>query len=224
MSSDVMVEMSTDTPFVRPKLRGHLHTWTALFAVPAGVLLVLAANRAAARVGASIYAASVLALFATSASYHRLAHSVRARQVMRRLDHSMIFVLIAGTYTPVCLLALPLAWGIPILSIVWAGALLGIVLKTTAFDRFRALHHSLYPILGWVAIGALPILYQRLSTVQFAFLIAGGVIYTVGIPVLIRKRPDPWPTTFGYHEVWHAFTVAAAACHFVVVGMLVSAA
>ena len=223
MSNDVVVEMPIGTN-TRPKLRGHLHTWTALLAVPAGVLLILAANRGAARVGASIYAASVLALFATSAGYHRLAHSVRARLVMRRLDHSMIFVLIAGTYTPVCLLALPLAWGIPILSVVWTGALLGIVLKTAAFDRFRVLHHSLYPILGWTAIAALPILFQRLTTTQFVFLIAGGVVYTVGIPVLVRKRPDPWPATFGYHEVWHTFTVAAAACHFVVVGMLVSAA
>ena len=222
--SDVTAEVSTDNTFVRPKLRGHLHTWTAALAIPAGVLLILTANRAAARVGASIYAASVLALFATSASYHRLARSVRSRQVLRRLDHSMIFVLIAGTYTPVCLLALPLEWGIPILSVVWTGALLGIVLKTAAFDRFRLLHHSLYPILGWVAIAALPVLFQRLSTVQFVFLLAGGVIYTVGIPILVRKRPDPWPTTFGYHEVWHAFTCAAAGCHFVLVGMLVAAA
>ena len=222
MSSNLAVETSPGVTVARPRLRGHLHTWSAVLAFPAGVLLILVANGAAARVGASVYAASVLALFATSASYHRLARSVRSRHLLRRLDHSMIFVLIAGTYTPVCLLALPLAWGVPILSVVWTGALLGIVLKAAAFDRLRLLHHSLYPVLGWTAIAALPVLFQRLTGVQFGFLLAGGVIYTVGIPVLVRKRPDPWPATFGYHEVWHAFTVAAAGCHFVVVGLLVS--
>ena len=208
----------------RPKFRGHLHTWTAAMAIPASIFLILAARPAAARVGASIYAASVLALFGTSAAYHRLTHTVRSRQIMRRLDHSMIFVLIAGTYTPICLLALPLAWGIPVLSVVWAGAALGVVLKTAAFDRFLILRHALYPILGWTAIVAMPVLYQRLTTTQFVFMIAGGLMYTTGIPVLLRKRPDPWPMTFGYHEVWHVFTVVAGVCHFVLIGLLVASA
>jgi hemolysin III len=207
-----------------PRLRGHLHTWAAAIAVPAGALLIVTADRSSARVGAAIYAASLLALFATSASYHRLARSTRARRLMRRLDHSMIFVLIAGTYTPVCLLALPRRWGIPILSVVWTGALVGVVLKTAAFDRYRRLQYALYPVLGWTAIAARPVLFRQLTRTQFAFLLAGGVIYTVGIPVLLRRRPNPWPATFGYHELWHAFTVAAAACHFVVVGMLVAEA
>jgi hemolysin III len=222
MNGEVMVEVPTVAAIESPRLRGHLHTWTAALAIPAGVLLIVAAQSATARVTATIYATSVLALFGTSASYHRLARSNRSRQRLRRLDHSMIFVLIAGTYTPVCLLALPRAWGIPILSVVWAGALLGIVLKTAAFDRFVVLRHALYPILGWTAIVALPVLFQRLSLVQFAFLLAGGVIYTLGVPVLVRRRPDPWPATFGYHEIWHAFTVAGAGCHFVLVGLLVA--
>jgi hemolysin III len=208
----------------RPRFRGYLHTWTAAVAVPASVMLVIAARPAAARVGASIYGASVLALFGTSAAYHRLTKTVRSRQIMRRLDHSMIFVLIAGTYTPICLLALPPAWGIPVLSVVWSGAILGVVLKTTAFDRFLILRHALYPILGWTAIVALPVLYHRLSGTQFAFLIAGGLMYTSGIPVLLRRRPDPWPMTFGYHEVWHVFTVIAGICHFVLIGLLVASA
>jgi hemolysin III len=134
----------------------------------------------------------------------------------------MIFVLIAGTYTPICLLALPLAWGIPVLSVVWSGAIFGIVLKAAAFHRFPVMRHALYPILGWTAIVAMPVLYQRLSTAQFVFLITGGLMYTIGIPILLRKRPDPWPMTFGYHEVWHAFTVVAGVCHFVLVGLLVA--
>ena len=215
---------SFSSVLARPKFRGYLHTWTAALAVPASVLLIAAARPGAARVGASIYAVSVLALFGTSAAYHRLAHSVRSRHIMRRLDHAMIFVLIAGTYTPVCLLALPRVWGVPVLSAVWAGAAVGVILKTVAFDRFLVLRHALYPVVGWTAVVAMPVLYDRMTTTQFAFLMAGGLMYTTGIPVLLRKRPDPWPMTFGYHEVWHVFTVVAGVCHFVLVGLLVTSA
>jgi hemolysin III len=136
----------------------------------------------------------------------------------------MIFVLIAGTYTPVCVLALPAAWAIPVLAIVWSGALLGVVLKTTAFERFPILRHALYPILGWTAIVALPVFLKHLSTTQFMFMLAGGVIYTVGLAVFLRQRPDPWPATFGFHEIWHVCTVLAAACHFILIALLVSSA
>ncbi len=207
---------------IRPRLRGHLHTWTALFAVPAGVLLILSASHAAARVGASIYAGSVVALFGTSAAYHRLARSPRACQIMRRLDHSMIFVLIAGTYTPVCLLVLPPAWGIPLLSFVGTLAVAGIVLKTVAFDRLPRLRYMLYPLIGWAAVAALPPIFDRMTLLQFALLIAGGLAYTAGLPVLVRRRPNPWPNVFGYHEIWHAFTVVATVCHFALVGLIVA--
>jgi hemolysin III len=142
---------------------------------------------------------------------------------MQRMDHSMIFILIAGTYTPVCLLALPPSWGTPMLVVVWVGAAVGIVLKVVAFDRMPVLHHALYPLLGWAAVVTLPILFYRLSTTQLVCLLMGGIVYTLGVPVLIRRRPDPWPTIFGYHEVWHVFTVVASAFHFALVGMLVTA-
>ena len=206
----------------RPRYRGHLHTWTALAAIPAGIFLVIAAQRAVGKVSAVVYGVSVLALFGTSAAYHRLARSVQARLVMQRLDHSMIFVLIAGTYTPLCLVALPATWGIPILCVVWVGAVAGVVLKVAAFDRFRVANYALYPVLGWVAVVALPVLYDRLTTTQLALMLAGGVAYTLGIPVLVRTRPNPWPGTFGYHEVWHTITVVAGVCHFTLVGMLVT--
>jgi hemolysin III len=208
----------------RPKFRGYLHTWTAALAIPASVSLIAAARPGAPRVGASIYAVCVLALFGTSAAYHRLTHTVRSRQIMRRVDHSMIFVLIAGTYTPVCVLALPRAWGVPLLSAVWAGAFVGVILKTASFDRFLVLRHAMYPVLGWTAIIALPVLYDRMTATQFVLLMAGGLMYTTGIPVLLCKRPDPWPMTFGYHEIWHVFTVIAGVCHFVLVGLLVTSA
>lgn len=205
----------------RPTWRGRLHAYTFFAAIPAGVLLILDADHAAARATASIYAATVLALFGTSAAYHRLARSVRARRVMRRLDHAMIYLLIAGTYTPICLVALPLAWGIPVLSVVWTGALIGFVLKLTAFNHMKWLGYALYPILGWAAVVAMPVMATHMSGTELALIIAGGVVYSFGLPVLLTRRPDPWPRTFGYHEVWHTCTVVAGACHFAAIGLLV---
>lgn len=200
-----------------------MHAYAFAVAVPAGALLVLSASGTAATVAAIIYAASVLALFGMSAAYHRLAHSVKARAVMRRLDHSMIYVLIAGTYTPVCLLALPAAWGVPVLAVVWTGAIAGILVKTIAFDRhrWRIAGNALYLVLGWTALAAVPAMVHSLTSAQLALIGAGGLLYTIGFPVLFLQRPNPWPRTFGYHEVWHTLTVAAGICHFAAVALLV---
>jgi hemolysin III len=205
-----------------PRWRGRAHAITFFVAVPAGLALILAANGTAARVAASIYAATLLAVFGTSAAYHRLARTPRARAVMQRLDHSMIYLLIAGTYVPVCLLAMPPAWGIPMLTIVGIGALVGMILKLVAFHRVRWLGFALYPVLGWAAIAAAPVLVHHLAPLQLALIAAGGVAYTIGFPVLLTRWPDPWPKVFGYHEVWHAFTIVAAAFHFFAVATLVS--
>jgi hemolysin III len=199
-----------------------MHAWTFVLAVPAGALLILASEQARARVAASIYAATLLLVFGTSAAYHRLTSTGRARQIMQRLDHAMIYLLIAGTYTPVCLVVLPQTWGIPLLSAVGACAVTGIVLKLTAFDRVRAVSFALYPLMGWAAVAVGPVLLDRLTMGQFALILGGGIAYTVGFPVLIRRRPDPWPRTFGYHEVWHLFTVVAAGLHFAAVSTVVA--
>jgi hemolysin III len=199
-----------------------MHVVMFFLAIPGGILLIVVARSAEARVGAAIYMASLLLGFGTSAGYHRLARSDRSREVMQRLDHSMIFVLIAGSYTPICLLGLPPAWGIPILCAAWAGALLGIVLKQMAFERLKVLEYALYPILGWIVVVAMPALFDGLTSTELSLLFAGGLLYTVGIPVLVREKPDPWPRTFGYHEIWHTFTVAAAACHFATITLLVA--
>ncbi|MDZ7679810.1 MAG: hemolysin III family protein [Acidimicrobiales bacterium] len=204
-----------------PLWRGRAHAITFFAAIPAGLILVVLADGATARVAAAIYAATLLAGFGTSAAYHRLARTPRARQVMQRLDHSMIFLLITGTYVPICLLALPPEWGIPMLSVVGVVALVGIVLKLVAFHRIRWLGFALYPILGWSALAAAPVLVHHLSPIQLALIVAGGVMYTIGFPVLITKWPDPWPRTFGYHEVWHTFTIIAAVFHFSAVATLV---
>lgn len=179
--------------------------------------LVVVADGAAATTGASIYAAALLALFGTSAVYHRLAESPRARQLWQRVDHSMIYVLIAGSYVPLCLVALPRSSGIPILAAIGAMAAVGIALKLIAFHRVQWVSYSLYPVMGWTAVVAAPALYDHLTGLQLGLIVAGGLAYTAGLPVLVARRPDPWPMTFGYHEVWHLCVVIAAALHFVAI-------
>lgn len=206
----------------RPAWRGRLHSWAFFACLPAGVLLVLAADGVVPSLAATIYVMSLLVAFGTSASYHRLATSLRARRIMQRLDHAAIYILIAGTYVPMCLVALPPSWGVPLLVVVVVGAGTGIALKLFAFGRAPWLGYALYPALGWAAIIAAPALVQHLTALQLGLIAAGGIAYTVGIPVLARRRPDPWPRIFGYHEIWHGFTVVAAALHFAAVTAVVA--
>jgi hemolysin III len=143
--------------------------------------------------------------------------------MMKRLDHSMIFVLIAGTVTPVAVLVVGPPWSIVLLVVVWGGAALGIALKMFVIDGFRVLTGTLYIVLGWVAVLTLPQLVRNLSVASLVLVLAGGVLYTVGAVVLLRRRPDPAPATFGYHEVWHSMVVAGSACHYVAVLLIVLA-
>jgi len=206
----------------RPRWRGVMHSWAFWAAIPAGVVLILLADSAAARAATAIYVGSLLLVFGTSASYHRLAHSYRARMVMQRLDHSMIYVLIAGTYAPICLVALPPAWGIPLLSVVGGLGILGIVIKLTDVRSLRWLGYALYLAMGWAAVFATPTIAGHVGSLPLLLVVAGGIAYTVGVPVLLLRRPDPWPTVFGYHEVWHGFTIVAAVLHFGAVAMVVT--
>jgi hemolysin III len=206
----------------RPTWRGLLHSWAFVVAIPAGVVLIALADRPAARTAAAIYASTLLAVFGTSAAYHRLAQSYRARQIMQRLDHSMIYLLIAGTYVPICLVALPRTWGVSLLSVVGAMGVLGIVLKLFAVRRLQWLTYALYPIMGWAAVFAGPVLADHLTGLQLGLVVAGGLAYTIGFPILLLRRPDPWPKVFGYHEIWHGFTVLAAMLHFGAVALVVA--
>lgn len=206
----------------RPAWRGLMHAWAFVLAIPGGVALIVFADRPAARTAAAIYAATLLLVFGTSAAYHRLAHSYEARRIMQRIDHMMIYLLITGTYVPICLVALPRAWGISLLSVVGALGLVGIVLKVLAFQRLQWVSYALYPVMGWAAVFAGPVLADHLTGLQLALVVGGGVAYTIGFPVLLLRRPDPWPKVFGYHEVWHGFTVLAAAMHFGAVALLVA--
>jgi hemolysin III len=213
---------STELLQQRPSWRGVMHSWVFFAAIPAGALLIIFADDAASRTAASIYTGTLLLVFGTSASYHRLAQTVRARRIMQRLDHSMIYLLIGGTYVPICLVALPLRWGIPLLASVTAIGILGMVIKLTPIRRLQGLGYALYPIMGWAAVAAAPALRDHLTPGQLVLVFGGGVAYTVGFPVLLFKRPDPWPRSFGYHEVWHGFTVVAAVLHFGLVASLVA--
>jgi hemolysin III len=207
--------------FPKPRLRGRLHQAAFFASIPAGLTLVALAQGVEARVGAAIFAVSLTALYGASAAYHRGQWSARALKVMRRLDHCMIFVLIAGTYTPVVLLALRPSWGISLLVVSWVGAALGILVTVLRLERWPAVGFTMYLVLGWLAIVAAPQLAASLTGVELALLAAGGVLYTVGALVLAFGRPNPRPAVFGYHEIWHTFVVGASASHFALVAMLV---
>jgi hemolysin III len=142
---------------------------------------------------------------------------------MKYLDHSMIFVLIAASYTPITLLALRPATGITLLVLAWTGAVAGVVVTIARLERWRGVGFVMYLALGWLAVVAAPQLVTSLSRPELVLLVAGGVLYTVGAVVLASNRPNPWPKTFGYHEVWHAFVVGAGACHYALVLLLIRA-
>lgn len=206
----------------KPRLRGVSHQYAFFLAAVLGAGLVLIAEGARARVGASVYAAGVCGLFGVSALYHRRAWSPAAARWMRRADHSMIFCFIAASYTPFALLVLDGLLATVLLVVVWSGAIAGIVLKFLWLDAPDWLGALLYVLLGWTAIVASPALYEALGPVRLGVLALGGVLYTAGAVVYARQRPDPSPLVFGYHELFHVLVIAAAAAHFTVIAGVVA--
>jgi hemolysin III len=202
----------------RPLWRGRTHARAFVAAVIGGVALVAFAPDGRARMALGIYAATVAGLFGVSALYHRVSwRSATARAWMRRADHSMIFLLIAGTYTPFALLVLEGSIATAILVAVWAGAAAGIVLKLVWIHAPKWLGASAYVALGWVAVAAFPELLVHAGIPATALMAAGGLLYTAGAVVYAVQRPDPIPTVFGYHEVFHVLVIAAAALQFAVI-------
>jgi hemolysin III len=198
----------------KPKHRGRLHQFAFFLSIPIGLLFVISAPRSSgARIASIIYALSVSALYFTSGLYNRLLGTPRLQPWMRWLDHAMIYVLIAGSYTPVCWVALPRSWSIPLLSTIWTAALVGIVIKLSPLRKYRRVGGALYFAMGWAAIIAIPQLFHALSMLSSVLLVVGGVLYTTGSIVLRVQRPNP-SQHFGYHEVWHTFVFAAGVCHF----------
>jgi hemolysin III len=206
---------------VKPRLRGVSHAYAFFVSLGCGVALILAASDGRARLAASIYAVAVSALLGTSALYHRITWRPAARRWMRRLDHSMIFVLIAGTYTPVALLALKGSLASTILIVLWAGALGGVVFKLVWIDAPKWLLAAVYVTLGCVSAAILGELPAAIGWLGVAGLAAGGLLYIAGAIIYASGRPNPWPKVFGYHEVFHALVIAAAALHYAVIAFAV---
>jgi hemolysin III len=200
-----------------PRLRGRLHQIAFFVSLPAGAVAVALAPTLATRLTTLVFAVGFSGMFGASAAYHRLRWTPAGRDRIRRLDHSMIFVAIAGTYTPVTLVVLDGPFEIAALAAVWTMAAAGVVLKVFVMHRFEVLGSAMYPLLGWAAIVALPQILREISLAAVGLMFAGGLLYSAGAIVLATRRPDPDPLVFGYHEVWHAFVLGGWACHYAMV-------
>jgi hemolysin III len=206
---------------IKPRLRGVSHQYAFFVSLACGVGLILAASDGRARLAAGIYAAAVSGLLGTSALYHRVTWRPGPRRWMKRLDHSMIFVLMAGTYTPVALLALHGTLSRIVLYVVWGGALAGVVFKLAWIDAPKWLFAAVYVALGWVSVAVFGELPGAIGWLAVAGLGLGGVLYTTGAVIYASGKPNPWPRVFGYHEVFHALVIAAAALHYAVIAFAV---
>jgi hemolysin III len=200
---------------VKPKLRGVSHEWAFFVSLVLGAALIVAAKTPQATLAVAIYAVSLSALLGTSALYHRVNWTrPEVRRWMRRLDHSMIFFLIAGTYTPFALLVLDGPLADAILAVVWIGAVIGAIVEMVWIEHPKWVAALVYMSLGWVAVVAFPGMWTEMGTAGTLLVAFGGLLYTVGAVVYATQRPNPNPRIFGYHEVFHALVIAAAAAHF----------
>ena len=198
---------------VKPLLRGWLHAVCFLLSIPAGVVVVASAATGRARVGAVIYALGLTAVFGVSAAYHRGRWSDAARRRMKRLDHGTIFLMIAGSYTPICLV-LGGARSTALLTLAWVGAAGGLALTAFGVAEKPTVGGLCYLGFAWVLAIAMSELAGRLSDTEYRLLVAGGLLYTAGAVMFGSHRPNLFPRVFGYHELWHVMVVAAAACHY----------
>ena len=205
---------------IKPKLRGVSHEWAFFTSLGLGAALIIAADSGEATLAVAIYALSLSALFGTSALYHRVDWKrPGARAWMRRLDHTMIFFLIAGTYTPFALLVLDGTLADAVLAVVWIGAIAGAVVEMLWIDHPKWVGALIYLALGWVAVAAFPQMWQEMGPTGFTLVATGGLLYTVGAVVYATQRPNPNPAVFGYHEIFHLLVIGAAGFHFAAVAL-----
>jgi hemolysin III len=204
-----------------PRLRGVFHEWAFFVSAALGVTLVVTAPGARERFASAVFAGCLALSFGVSALYHRITWRPAPRRLMRRLDHAAIFLLIAGTYTPFALLVLEGAWRFTILVVVWTGAAAAIALKVVWVDGPGWLSALLGIGLGWTGVIAAPQIYDSVGVWGILLMAAGGIAYTLGAVVYARRRPDPLPAVFGYHEVFHVLTIVAALCNFAVIAFFV---
>jgi hemolysin III len=212
-------EAATKALNQKPRFRGVSHQWAFFVSLAAGAALILLANGSTATIAAGIYAFSLSGLLGVSALYHRVNWKPAARRWMRRLDHTMIFVLIAGTYTPFALLVLHGDLARVVLIAVWVMAGAGAVLNLLWWNAPKRVTAAVYISTGWIAVLAFPQLWSGLGPVGFGLIVVGGILYTAGAVVYARRRPDPRPAVFGYHEIFHLLVIAAAACDFAAIAI-----
>jgi hemolysin III len=206
---------------LRPRLRGKLHAWAFPAAVALAVALIWSAPSGVPTFAAAVFGACVAIMLGTSALYHRVLWAPKARRMMRRADHAAIYLLIAGTYTPYCLLVLEGGWRWTVLAIVWAGAAAAIVQKFVWVDAPTWVAAVIGLALGWVGVVAFPEIFRDTGVTGTMLLALGGLLYTIGAVVYACKRPDPVPRVFGYHELFHALVVGAALCQYAAIAFFV---
>ena len=219
-------ELRAELREIKPKLRGWLHLATAPLTLAAGIVLVVLSPTATTRIGSALFAGSALVLFSVSAIYHTGTWSPRTWAFLRRFDHSNIFLLIAGSYTPFALILLEGTQQVVLLSVVWSGAIAGVAFRVFWTDAPRWLYTPIYIALGWAAIFFIPGFFRGatelgdgIGVAIFTLIVAGGALYTLGGVVYGFKRPIPWPRWFGFHEVFHTFTILAFVSHYVGVSL-----
>ena len=212
-----MMNMLTDDEELIPKLRGAMHAIAAFAAVVVGIVLVVLADGSRARIAAAIYGLGLIGLFLGSGLYHRWPGDLRWKPLLRRVDHSTIFVFIAASYTPIALFALEGTLADVVLIVAWAGAIAGVIFSIAWITAPRVVVAGLYLALGWVAIATMPQLFDRAGVAPTVLIIIGGALYSAGAGIYAAKRPDPWPATFGFHEVFHTLVTVAATLHLVAI-------
>ena len=210
-----------ESPEVKPKWRGVSHEVAAFVFPILGLVLVAVAHTTAARRAALVYTVGVTAMYATSACYHRGHWSPSVERRLRRLDHSMILVGIAATYTPIAVVGLDARSARILLGIVWPLAAAGIVVQMLWLNAPRWLVAGLYVVIGWTAVAFIPVLWRQLGVVTFSLIVCGGAVYSVGARVYSTRRPDPAPAVFGFHEVFHALVIAAGLIFYVAIARVI---
>jgi hemolysin III len=205
---------------VKPRLRGWLHAGMAPLALAAGIVLICLAATPAGVVGGAIFLAASVLLFGISSLYHRGTWGTRGTAILRRVDHSNIYVFIAATYTPLALILLNGASRVVLLTLIWSAALGGLLFRLFWLSVPRWLYTALYIVMGWTALGWLGAFYDAAGLTVLILIIAGGLCYTFGAVVYARKRPNPSPAWFGYHEIFHVGTIAGFVCHYVAIAMI----
>jgi hemolysin III len=217
-----LVEDAIADPAPKPTWRGWIHAGTFPLTIGLGTVLIVNAEGTAAKVSSTVFVVSSMLLFGISALYHRIAWREKTRRVFKRLDHANIFVLIAGSYTPITVLALPADKATLLLTLVWIGAGLGIAFQVLWIGAPRWLYVPLYLLLGWAAVMFMGDFFEA-NAVMMTLILAGGVFYTIGAVIYGLKRPNPFPGKFGFHEIFHALTLLAYLCHWAAIYIIATA-